>query len=83
MNKSAHYNIRMPRHLVGEFLSDEFYIGRGPHAVKIAAWWQSAPLRDRYHLLKTAQEAGEEDLSTVYDKALATLPRERGEDEEE
>ena len=82
MIKQAQYNIRTPKALVGEFFNHDFYIGMGPSAVKVAQWWDSASLREKYHLLKTAEERGDDDLATAYEEALATMPGEDHEEEE-
>lgn len=82
MIKQAQYNIRTPKALVGEFFNNDFYIGMGPSAVKVAQWWDAASLSEKYHLLKTAEASGSDDLATAYDEALATMPREDSEESE-
>lgn len=81
MKKQAHCRIRTPKALANAFMSSDFYIGRCSNDVKIASWWVDAPLREKYHLLKTAEARDCEDLSEVYEEALATMPSDAEEEE--
>lgn len=82
MKKRAYYCIQVPGALGYEFMNHDFYIGFHRNSQKTANYWQAntTSMGDRYHLLKTAQEMGTDDLAQAYDKAISTK---KDEDEEE